>query len=129
MDASSAPDAVASPGCEAPSAGEQPPVEPAVETSSAQLSASEKQDNALASAGRATETVSTPPGSHQAWEESPPVQAEASSSPTKADPHPPAPSLLDLLRQNLATIEASLAWNEVWFFMMWGFLFLTYFIN
>ncbi|NLI78558.1 MAG: hypothetical protein GX442_19220 [Candidatus Riflebacteria bacterium] len=38
-------------------------------------------------------------------------------------------SLWQQLRETLATLDAAMAWNEVWFFLMWGFLFLTYFLT
>lgn len=38
-------------------------------------------------------------------------------------------SLWQQLRETMATLDNAMAWNEVWFFLMWGFLFLTYFLT
>jgi len=38
-------------------------------------------------------------------------------------------SFLIFLRKQIQIFENSMAWNEVWLFLTWGFLFLTAFLN
>ncbi len=53
--------------------------------------------------------------------------AGAEAGPPSVRPQPF--SLWQQLRETIAALDGSMAWNEVWFFLMWGFLFLTYFLT
>lgn len=114
-----------SPATEAPTAAEVPPATEAP-TLVAQRSSATPPPEALPSTPPA---VALPTESTQMTDQRFQPDREEPGFGSGRSTTPPPPPLLEIWRANLEALEASLAWNEAWFFLMWGFLFLTYFIN